>query len=127
MLRPAVLIALTALTLIGSPLVAAAAPSLNWGSHVNPARCPTDQGYRYLEINVTRKVEGDLAFTYEQMVPGAALERHELGRTRVQPAYSGLANWRPGAPAHRRGRTVLRTRAVPGILHDPRPVKRNGA
>lgn len=74
MLRLAVLIALTALTLIGSPLVAAAAPSLNWGSHVNPARCPTEQGYRYLEINVTRKVEGDLAFTYEQMVPGAALE-----------------------------------------------------
>ena len=65
MLRLAVLIALTALTLIGSPLVAAAqAPSLNWGSHVNPARCPTDQGYRYLEINVTRRVEGDDAFTY---------------------------------------------------------------
>ena len=58
MLRLAVLIAPTALTLIGSPLVAAAqAPSLNWGSHVNPARCPTDQGYRYLEINVTRRVE----------------------------------------------------------------------
>ena len=64
MLRPAVLIALTALTLIGSPLVAAAqAPSLNWGSHVNPARCPTEQGYRYLEINVTRKVENDFALT----------------------------------------------------------------
>ena len=70
MLRLAVLIALTALTLVGSPLVAAAgSPSLNWGSHINPARCPTDQGYRYLEINVTRKVEGDLAFTYEQMAP----------------------------------------------------------
>jgi hypothetical protein len=74
MLRLAVLIALTALTLIGSPLVAAAGPSLNWGSHVNPARCPTDQGYRYLEINVTRKVEGADAFTCYQRVPGAALE-----------------------------------------------------
>ncbi len=73
MLRLAVLIALTALTLIGSPLVAAAGPSLNWGSHVNPARCPTEQGYRYLEINVTRKVEGDFAFTYEQMGPGGPL------------------------------------------------------
>ena len=82
MLRLAVLIALTALTLIGSPLVAAAeSPSLNWGSHVNPARCPTDQGYRYLEINVTRKVEGDLAFTYEQMGPGGPLRTgHGLGR-----------------------------------------------
>jgi hypothetical protein len=74
MLRLAVLIALTALTLTGSPLVASAqAPSLNWGSHVNPARCPTDQGYRYLEINVTRKVEDDLAFTYQQTVPGGPL------------------------------------------------------
>ena len=73
MLRLAVLIALTALTLIGSPLVAAAAPSLNWGSHVNPARCPTEQGYRYLEINVTRKVEGDFAFTYQERVPGGPL------------------------------------------------------
>ena len=33
--------------------------SLNWGSEVNPSQCPTDQGYRYLEINVTRTVEGD--------------------------------------------------------------------
>jgi hypothetical protein len=32
-------------------------PSLNWGSEVNPSKCPTDQGYRYLEINVTRKIE----------------------------------------------------------------------
>ena len=36
-------------------------PSLNWGSEVNPSQCPTDQGYRYLEINVTRKVEQDFA------------------------------------------------------------------
>jgi hypothetical protein len=26
---------------------------------VNPSQCPTDQGYRYLEINVTRKVKHD--------------------------------------------------------------------
>lgn len=40
---------------------AAQTPSLNWGSEVNPSRCPTDQGYRYLEINVTRDVEFDVA------------------------------------------------------------------
>jgi hypothetical protein len=49
-------------------------PSLNWGSEVNPARCPTDQGYRYLEINVTRKVEADFApgagnFDADQIAP----------------------------------------------------------
>ena len=61
MLRLAALVAVAALMLIGTPIVAAAqAPSLNWGSQVNPARCPTDQGYRYLEINVTRKVDDDI-------------------------------------------------------------------
>jgi hypothetical protein len=49
-------------------------PSLNWGSEVNPSRCPTDQGYRYLEINVTRKVELDVApgagnFDADQLTP----------------------------------------------------------
>ena len=34
-------------------------PHLNWGSNVNPARCPTDDGYRYLEINVTHHVVND--------------------------------------------------------------------
>jgi len=52
---------LLSLLLLGVPShVFAQAPSLNWGSEVNPSRCPTDQGYRYLEINVTRKVENDL-------------------------------------------------------------------
>ncbi len=51
---------LLSLLLLGVPShVLAQAPSLNWGSEVNPSRCPTDQGYRYLEINVTRKVEND--------------------------------------------------------------------
>ena len=64
MFRLATLVAVAALMLIGMPIaVAAQAPSLNWGSQVNPARCPTDQGYRYLEINVTRKVDDDYAFT----------------------------------------------------------------
>jgi len=37
---------------------------LRWGSHVTPARC-TDDGYRYLEVNVTHKVtnDGDSGFT----------------------------------------------------------------
>ena len=64
MLRLAALVAVAALMLMGTPIVTAAqAPSLNWGSQVNPARCPTDQGYRYLEINVTRKVDGDNTLT----------------------------------------------------------------
>jgi hypothetical protein len=52
---------LTFLLCIGtSPLLAiAGGVSLNWGSEVNPSQCPTDQGYRYPEINVTRTVEGD--------------------------------------------------------------------
>jgi hypothetical protein len=50
-----------------SACVAMAGPSsehLNWGSHITPARC-TDDGYRYLEINVTHKVvnDGDSGFT----------------------------------------------------------------
>lgn len=72
MLRLAALVAVIALTVVGSPLVASAqAPSLNWGSHVNPSRCPTDQGYRYQEINVTRKVDGDLAFPNAVPISGA--------------------------------------------------------
>jgi hypothetical protein len=60
--RLATLFAALVLTCLSTPLVASAqAPSLNWGSEVNPSRCPTDQGYRYLEINVTRKVDGDVA------------------------------------------------------------------
>jgi hypothetical protein len=59
--------------LIGTPIVAAAqAPSLNWGSQVNPARCPTDQGYRYLEINVTRKIDDDYALTDALAATGLA-------------------------------------------------------
>jgi hypothetical protein len=48
-------------------------PSLNWGSEVNPSKCPTDQGYRYLEINVTRKIELNTApgaGNYDIGVPG---------------------------------------------------------
>jgi len=54
-------VVLTLLLGIGAaPLPAiAGGVSLNWGSEVNPSQCPTDQGYRYLEINVTRRVEGD--------------------------------------------------------------------
>jgi len=62
MIRLALAGLLLGLTLVGAPAQGlAAAPSLNWGSEVNPSRCPTDQGYRYLEINVTRKVEGEPA------------------------------------------------------------------
>lgn len=50
---------LVSVFLAAPPSAVAQAPSLNWGSEVNPSRCPTDQGYRYLEINVTRKVEQD--------------------------------------------------------------------
>jgi hypothetical protein len=32
---------------------------LNWGSHLNPSDCPDDQGYRYLEMNVTQHVTND--------------------------------------------------------------------
>ena len=64
MLRFGTLVAAIALVLIVTPLIASAqAPSLNWGSQVNPSRCPADGGYRYLEINVTRKVDDDVAFT----------------------------------------------------------------
>ena len=61
MIRLTATVALTFLLCIGvAPLPAiAGGVSLNWGSEVNPSQCPTDQGYRYLEINVTRKVEGD--------------------------------------------------------------------
>jgi hypothetical protein len=56
-------------------------PSLNWGSEVNPSKCPTDQGYRYLEINVTRKVELNTA-------PGVG--NHDLG---VPPAPTAGDGW----------------------------------
>jgi hypothetical protein len=59
MMRLGAGVALLALFLIGTPRDGAAAPSLNWGSEVNPSRCPVDQGYRYLEINVTRKIDND--------------------------------------------------------------------
>ncbi len=61
MIRLTATVALTfLLSIVASPLSAiAGGVSLNWGSEVNPSQCPTDQGYRYLEINVTRKVEGD--------------------------------------------------------------------
>jgi hypothetical protein len=63
-LRLAALLVAIVLTVISAPLVASAqAPSLNWGSQVNPSRCPTDAGYRYMEINVTRKVDGDDALS----------------------------------------------------------------
>jgi hypothetical protein len=32
---------------------------LNWGSQLNPSDCPDDQGYRYLEMNVTQQVTND--------------------------------------------------------------------
>jgi len=66
MLRLATLVAAAALAVavIGTPLVASAqAPSLNWGNHVTPARCPT-------EINVTRKVENDNA-PFSAIDPGS--------------------------------------------------------
>lgn len=50
-----------ALLLGGAAAALAQTPSLSWGSEVNASRCPTDQGYRYLEINVTRKIEQDVA------------------------------------------------------------------
>src|SRR5207244_1474541 len=60
--QPVVFFGLVIVLLLGLPLVTAAqTPSLNWGSEVNPSRCPNDQGYRYLELNVTRHVEGDVA------------------------------------------------------------------
>ncbi len=60
MIRLAAAAVLASLLFLGGPSpVAAEGVSLNWGSEVNPSRCPNDQGYRYLEINVTRKVEGD--------------------------------------------------------------------
>lgn len=56
----AVITLAVSLACTGAPMRALAAEAtLNWGSEVNPSRCPTDSGYRYLEINVTRKVEGD--------------------------------------------------------------------
>jgi hypothetical protein len=60
---PITVLVVTALVLFLGTSTASLAqtPSLNWGSEVNPSRCPTDQGYRYLEINVTRKVEHDVA------------------------------------------------------------------
>jgi hypothetical protein len=71
--RPAVFSVLVAVLISAAPLVASAqTPSLNWGSEVNPSRCPNDQGYRYLEINVTRHVEGDLALTNAVATSGAA-------------------------------------------------------
>lgn len=60
MVRLAAATVLVTLLSLGAQIPAFAdGVSLNWGSEVNPSRCPTDQGYRYLEINVTRKVEGD--------------------------------------------------------------------
>src|SRR5262245_22406320 len=45
MLRLATVLTALALALMVTPLVASAqAPSLTWGSQVNPSRCPTDQG-----------------------------------------------------------------------------------
>ena len=71
MLRLAGLVAALVLACVSTPLVACAqAPSLNWGSQVNPSRCPTDAGYRYLEINVTRKVDDDVAL-YSAIDPGS--------------------------------------------------------
>jgi hypothetical protein len=62
MLRIAVLVVLLVAVTLGVPGPGAAqTPSLNWGSEVNPSQCPTDQGYRYLEINVTRDVQFDVA------------------------------------------------------------------
>lgn len=51
--------------LLGLSVVTSAAlagpnePHVNWGTQVNPARCPTDAGYRYLEINITHHVVND--------------------------------------------------------------------
>jgi hypothetical protein len=71
MLRIVGLVAVIVLAVISTPLVASAqAPSLNWGSQVNPSRCPTDQGYRYMEINVTRKVDDDVAL-YSAIAPAS--------------------------------------------------------
>ena len=72
MLRLAGLVAALVLACVSTPLVASAqgAPSLNWGSQVNPSRYPTDAGYRYLEINVARKVDDDEAL-YSAIDPGS--------------------------------------------------------
>jgi len=69
--QPVVFFGLVIVLLLGLPLVTAAqTPSLNWGSEVNPSRCRNDQGYRYLELNVTRHVEGDVALTDALATPG---------------------------------------------------------
>ena len=65
----------TLVLLLGTAAMSLAqTPSLNWGSEVNAAQCPTDDGYRYLEINVTREVELDVApgaghFDADQVAP----------------------------------------------------------
>ena len=77
MLKPALHLLSAIVLLLAAPVAAhAQTPSLNWGSQVNASRCPTDQGYRYLEINVTRKVELDVApgagnFDADQLAPAA--------------------------------------------------------
>ena len=84
--QPVVFFGLVIVLLLGLPLVTAAqTPSLNWGSEVNPSRCPNDQGYRYLELNVTRHVEGDVALNRR-----TRHARDSLGRPRLQPAHSSL-------------------------------------
>jgi len=55
----AALACLSLALLPGSALGAPDTPHLAWGSQVNPAQCPTDQDYRYLEINVTHGVKND--------------------------------------------------------------------
>jgi hypothetical protein len=60
MKRTAALVSLLALGVFAEPAAAAPdQPHLNWGSQVTPAQCPTDQNYRYLEINVTHQVTND--------------------------------------------------------------------
>ena len=142
MFRFATLVAVSALMLIGTPIVAAAqAPSLNWGSQVNPARCPTDQGYRYLEINVTRKVDDDdtliLSVPNAIPVPSSSWAARDFNQhiqvwrvgvagggggerfcalVRYQGSFNGRRRIGPGRRHTRRGqRGILRRRLSAGL------------
>jgi hypothetical protein len=82
-------IALAVFLLAAGPLaVAAQTPSLNWGSEVNPSRCPTDQGYRYLEINVTRQVAGAPVLDESGLVAWATADYNQ----HIQVWKVGVAN-----------------------------------
>ena len=81
---------------------------LSWGSQLNPSDCP-DDGYRYLEVNVTGQVVNDAG-------PGAG--RRLLGPSRVQPPHPGVEGRHCRAAGH--GGALLCPREIPGLLDDDR-------